>query len=128
MNDLKEGLRNHYRELIISLIMIILLIIIINPNNIWGLKDTALMLVIALFAVMFAIFSVFMVIETPRDERENEHLAIASRVAFLVGTIFLALGIVIQSLAGNLDGWLPSTLIIMIVAKLISLLYLRIKR
>lgn len=128
MNDLKEGFKNHSREVIISLIMIILLIILINPNNIWGLQNTSLLLVVALFAVMFAIFSVFMIIETPRDEREVEHLAIASRVAFLVGTAFMAVGIVVQSLAGNLDIWLPAGMIVMIVSKLVSLLYLRINR
>lgn len=61
--------------------------------------------------------------EKVSDERENEHRFLASRIAYLAGSMILILGIIVQSRTMHVDPWLPIALAVMFVAKLFSRIY-----
>lgn len=84
-----------------------------------------MMMVLGL-VIVFALFASFVWRENHRDEREGLHKMMAGRIAFLVGTALLTLGIIVQSFDHNLDPWLVFILSGMIVAKVITLIYGRI--
>jgi cell division protein FtsW (lipid II flippase) len=117
---------NLLQELLISGILIMLLVLFLNPFDFWMLTALLMMMVLGL-VVVFSLFASFVWRENHRDEREGLHKMMAGRVAFLVGTALLALGIIIQSFNQNLDPWLVFTLAGMIVAKVFTLIYGRIK-
>ena len=86
-----------------------------------------LMMMIVGLIVVFALYASFIWRENSKDEREGFHKMMAGRVAFLVGTAVLVVGIIIQSFRHDLDFWLVLTLGAMILAKIIGLVYARIK-
>lgn len=114
------------QEFLISGILIVLLILFLNPFDFW-MPTTLLMMMMLGLVVVFALFASFVWKENHRDEREGLHKMMAGRIAFLVGTALLVLGIIIQSLKHDLDPWLVFTLGGMIVAKVTGLIYGRIK-
>jgi len=116
---------NLLQEISISGILIILLILFLNPFGFWMPTALVMMMVLGL-VVVFALFASFVWRENHRDEREGLHKIMAGRIAFLVGTALLTLGIIVQSFNHELDPWLVFTLAGMIVAKVISLIYGRI--
>ena len=116
---------NLLQEIIVSGVLIILLILFLNPFGFWMPTAMLMMMVLGL-ALAFALFASFVWRENHRDEREGLHKMMAGRIAFLVGTALLTLGIIVQSFNHELDPWLVFTLAGMIVAKAISLIYGRI--
>lgn len=113
-------------EIVVSFVLIILLVLFINPFGLF-MPTTLLMMLIVGFLIVFGIFASFIFRENAKDERESFHRMLAGRVAFLTGSGSLVLGIVIQSLNHNLDLWLVFALGAMILAKIIGLIYGRIK-
>ncbi|MBI3573155.1 MAG: hypothetical protein HY092_03075 [Candidatus Kerfeldbacteria bacterium] len=65
--------------------------------------------------------------ERPRDEREEYHRALAGRLAFLAGSGALVTAIIVQSLQHRLDSWLVVALATMLLAKVVGLIYGRMK-
>lgn len=117
---------NLLQEASISGILIILLVLFLNPFNFW-MPTSLLMMMVLVLVLVFALFASFVWRENHRDEREGLHKMMAGRIAFLVGTALLTLGIIIQSFNHNLDSWLVFILSGMIVAKVATLIYGRIK-
>lgn len=113
-------------EILVSFVLIILLILFINPFGFF-MPPTLLMMLIVGFLIVFGIFASFVFREKAKDERESFHQMLAGRVAFLTGSAVLVLGIIIQSLKHNLDLWLVFAFGAMILAKIIGLLYGRVK-
>ena len=62
---------------------------------------------------------VFLWREQPDDERELQNQALASRWAYLTGSVVLILALVIQSLKHDLDPAIPVALLAMIATKVI---------
>lgn len=116
---------NFLKEVSISGILIILLVLFLNPFDFWMPTALLMMMVLGL-VVVFALFASFVWRENHRDEREGLHKMMAGRIAFLVGAALLTLGIIVQSFNHNLDPWLVFVLTGMIVAKVITLIYGRI--
>jgi hypothetical protein len=48
---------------------------------------------------------------------------LSGRIAFLVGSTLLTLGIIVQSLNHNVDAWLVVTLVAMILSKIVVRIY-----
>lgn len=107
---------------IISILLVVLSILLINPLHFW-MPDTLTMSLTAGVVVVFTLFAVFVWKERSRDEREQLHLMLAGRIAFLVGTGVLVVGIAFQSLSHTIDPWLVTALVLMVLAKVIGLLY-----
>jgi hypothetical protein len=117
---------NLLQEILVSVALIILLILFLNPFHFW-MPNGLLMVMMFVLIVVFSIFASFVWRENARDEREVFHRMIASRIAFLVGSAILVIGIVAQGLRHSVDFWLVLTLALMIFAKIVGLAYSRVK-
>lgn len=117
---------NLLQEIGVSVVLIVLLILFLNPFYFW-MPDILLMMMVLGLVVTFALFASFIWRENARDERESLHKMMAGRFAFLAGTAVLVAGIIVQSLKHELDFWLVLTLGVMILAKIIGLIYSRTK-
>ena len=115
---------NFLQEIIVSVVLIVLLILFLNPFELW-MPPVLLMMMVLGLVIVFSIFASFIWRENSRDERENLHKMMAGRIAFLAGAGSLVIGIIIQSFRHELDFWLVLTLGTMIFAKIIGLIYSR---
>jgi hypothetical protein len=77
--------------------------------------------------VFFIAFATFLWKEKSGDEREEFHRLFADRIAYLIGSGVLLLGIVIGELAHALDSWLVFALAAMVLAKVFALIYGKVK-
>jgi fatty acid desaturase len=107
---------NHTIEIIIAFVLIALLILLSNPYNIF-MPSMFQMFVSALAVIVFGFFASVVVKERAHDEREAVHRSLAGRIAFLCGSLVLLVGIVYQTFHHNLDIWLVTALVAMVVAK-----------
>ncbi|MSR76394.1 MAG: hypothetical protein EXS68_02275 [Candidatus Ryanbacteria bacterium] len=110
------------KEIIVGVTVVVLLVAVTNPFEIW-MPDMFAMLLVAVLAAAVALFAVFVLSERGGDERDVFHRMLADRNAFLAGAGVLGVGIVIESFRHALDAWLPAALGIMVIAKIVSLLY-----
>jgi len=117
---------NLLQEIFVSLVLVVLLILFLNPFDFW-MPNTLLMVMVLGLVVVFMLFASFIWKENSIDEREGLHKMMAGRVAFLAGTGVLVVGIIIQSFNHQLDSWLVFTLGVMILAKVGGLIYSKIK-
>ncbi len=109
-------------EVVISLILIVLTILLLNPFHLW-MPDMLHMMMLALTLVMFAFFAIFILREKVEDEREVVHRMLSGRVAFLTGSALLTIGIVAQSLQDSVDVWLVIVLVAMVLSKIVTRIY-----
>lgn len=110
-------------ELILSLILIGLTILFINPlQKIW-MPTMFMSMVLVGFIIAFILFAAFLWKEAHGDEREERHRLMAGRIGFLCGCGILVVGIILQSLNHTLDPWLLVSLCGMILAKLVARIY-----
>ncbi len=109
-------------EVISAIVLIALGVLILNPLHFW-MPTMAHMAMLAAAIVTFGIFSVFVLRENARDERDDAHRMFAGRTAFLFGGGVLLLGIVAQSLQDALDPWLVAALVVMVLAKISMRIY-----
>lgn len=109
-------------EIILALLFVALLFFCLNPFG-WYMLNMWQMLILVALVIVFAIFTVFVWREGKGDERDVMHRMLAGRYAFLLGTVTLLLGIILQSLQHDLDHWLVITLGVMVLAKVFGLLY-----
>jgi len=110
-------MKNNSKETIITIFLIGLAVLLLNPLNFW-MPDMVVMCMLASTLGIFALFASFVLRENKFDEREEGHRALAGRNAFLVGAGLLTLGIVVQGYTHTVDPWLVVTLIAMIVVKI----------
>jgi hypothetical protein len=113
-------------EILLALVIVILLLVLINPFGVL-MPSAMTMMLVAILALIFAAFAIFVWKEKPTDEREAFHGMIAGRVAFLFGAGTIVLGIIIQAFSHSLDNWLIIALGVMVIAKLVGLIYTRTK-
>ncbi len=77
------------------------------------------MVILAVVLGLIATFLVLLWRERPDDEREMQNQAIASRTAYMVGSLVLISALIIQSLSHDLDPAVPVALLAMIATKVI---------
>lgn len=115
------------REFTLSILLVLSILFFIHPANL--LMPMGVEMIIGLFVIIiFMVYASLIWKEKPKDEREDMHRQSAGRLAFLVGSFTLILGIMYQSMSHNIDPWLPAALISMLVAKFTSRLYSHRKR
>lgn len=109
-------MKNNIKEIILTICIIILAILLLNPFDFWMPN----MLVICILAVILGLFGLFaglVLREKSKDERDDIHKGLAGRNAFLVGSVVLILGIVVQGYTHAIDSWLVLAFISMIITK-----------
>ncbi len=77
------------------------------------------MLILAIVLGLIATFLVLLWREQPDDEREMQNQALASRSAYIVGSLVLISALITQSLHHDLDPAIPVALLAMIATKII---------
>ncbi len=77
------------------------------------------MLLLAIVLALISSFLVFLWREQPNDEREFQNQAMASRWAYLIGSVVLIIAMAAQSLKHDLDPAIPVALLAMIATKVI---------
>lgn len=113
---------NYFKETILSLILVVLAFLLINPFMFW-MPTAFAMATVAVFAIIFFAFASLVWKESSGDEREDLHKLMAGRVAFLTGSGILVVAIIVQVFAHAIDPWLVAALTAMILAKVIALAY-----
>ena len=89
-------------EIILTLLLILLAVVLLNPFNLF-MNSMFVMTLVGLLIAATALFAGVMWNEYFGDEREISHRRFAGRVAFIVGTSLLAIGIAVQSLLSHGD-------------------------
>lgn len=116
-------MKNKYTtEIVISAVLIALLILIVNPGDVF-MPSMAQMMIAGILVIVFGFFASLILKEKIKDEREDKHRGLAGRQAFLAGSSILLLGIVVQTLEDKLDVWLVIALVVMILVKVITRIY-----
>ncbi len=110
-------MKNNLKETIITVCLIVLAILLLNPFHFW-MPDMIVMCILAATLGIFGIFASFILRETVVDERESQHRTLAGRNAFLAGSGVLTIGIVVQGYTHTVDPWLVVALIVMVIVKI----------
>jgi len=113
---------NVTKEIAVSGVLIVLTVLLLNPFHFW-MPEMMVMLMLALTFIVFALFAIFVLNEKAQDERELAHRMHSGRVAFLVGSALLTLGVIVQALHHAVDPWLVVALVVMILSKIIARIY-----
>lgn len=115
-------MKNNLKETIVGAVLLVLAVLLLNPLNFW-MPDMMLVGMLGLTLGAFALFAGFVLREKVQDERELAHRMLAGRVAFLVGSALLTLGIVVQATRHEVDPWLVIALVAMVLSKLVVRIY-----
>ena len=113
-------------EIIISILLILLLGLLLNPSMFFMPESFDMMLLVGI-VVVFLTFSLVLWKEHALDERENLHRLNAGRLSFFAGSLVLIIGVILQALRHEIDPWLIYGLIAMIVGKIVSRIYSQLK-
>jgi hypothetical protein len=115
-------------DVTLATLPVFMLVLICDPLGWFGLSDFWMMASTGVFVASFIPFLAFVWRETAEDEREEAHLALAGRIAYLSGAVVIGAGIVVQIFAHDIDLWLPGALAAMIMTKIGALAYLRARK
>ncbi len=118
---------NFISEIAVSIILLTLTVLLLNPLNLWMPREAHMGMIVAL-AVFFILFASFIWREKSIDEREALHRNISGRWAYLAGTTIAVTGVVVQSLQHTLNMWLVLSLVAMILGKVVGLVYGKLKK
>lgn len=119
-----NSLKTYYKELILVISLTVALVLATDSLPGLYMPDAMAMLLLVLFIVALTIFLVFVWKARPKDEREASHNWYSSRFGYTLGILLLASGSVVQTLQHSVDPWLVSTLVIMVVGKVLAKLFL----
>ncbi len=109
-------------EIIAALILIALLTLLADPYDFF-MPTMIVQIIAGIAVVVFGILAGLLLKEHAGDEREEKHICLAGRVAFLAGSSVLLLGIIMQVLSDKLDIWLVIALVVMVVGKVGTRIY-----
>jgi hypothetical protein len=113
-------------ELAVGCGLLVLLYVIFNPWNMF-MPGYVVMGLLVGAVVLYVIFAIFLWRENSGDEREAFHRLFADRIAYLAGSALLLVGIIAGELTHSLDPWLVFALAIMVIAKVVGLIYSKMK-
>jgi len=115
-------MKNNIGEFMVSILLLILLLLFLNPLHFW-MPNMLVSFLLLVLIVLFVLFTGFIWKVKAKDERDHIHIMISGRIAYLVGIGVLVLGIVWQEFKGALDPWLLYVLGAMILSKLSTIIY-----
>jgi len=112
-------MKNNIKEIILTICIIVIAVLLLNPFEFW-MPNLLVMCMLATILGLFGLFAGLILREGSKDERDDIHKGLAGRNAFLVGSVILVLGIVVQGYDHKVDPWIVLALISMIVAKVVT--------
>ncbi len=104
-------------EILSTLAFLVAAIVLVNPFDIW-MPDMIHMTILALTVAALGSVLALALRERASDERDAEHRAFAGRWAFIIGSLVLVVGVVVQTFEHHLDPWLVVALAVMVLAKM----------
>jgi amino acid transporter len=111
------------KKIIIStLVLLALLLLSFDSLHPW-LSDFFHPAFFTVLFLVFATYAAFIVRERFADEREEEHVMLSGRVAYLAGAFVLVVGIIAGGLHNVMNPWLVGALVAMIVGKFGTRIY-----
>lgn len=105
-------------DIILLLGLAIIALLAIAPKT-FVMPSSLQMIILAIVLGLIATFLVLLWREQPEDEREMQNQALASRSAYIVGSLVLITALIMQSLKHDLDPAVPIALLAMIATKVI---------
>ncbi len=109
-------------ELVVTVFLIGLLVAIANPFMLW-MPSMMLMVMLTLITALIFAWAGFVLTERGGDEREEAHRTNSGRVAYLAAAAMLTVALVYQGVTHSIDLWIPATLVVMIVGKVLARVY-----
>ena len=112
-------------EITVTSILIVLVALLWNP---YWMPMGMLMVALLVFVLLVGGFAVFIWREKGGDERDVLIRQVTSRIAYLIVTLVLTIGIVYQMVTiHSVDRWLFSAFVVAVIAKTVGYVYARIK-
>ncbi len=119
--------KNNFSEFVLPLALIVVLLTLVVPLGLT--HDQAMVMAQQGFLLAgFTSFALLVWRERVSDEREQLHRMMTGRSAYLVASGILIVGIVAESLGGQVDRWLVFALIAMVLTKIIGSVFMRLRR
>lgn len=116
-------MKNNKLQTLLVIVLVVLLVLLTDPFMFW-MPEAALMFVLVGAAVLLSLWVGLVAHEKAVDEREVIHRMNAGRIAYLLGISFLTLALLIQGFSHTIDPWIPLTIGIMVLSKLVAHTYL----
>ncbi len=118
-------MKNFLPEIAISALLVILAALLWNP---YWMPMGMMFVTLVFFVILAGGFAAFVWKEKGGDERDVLIRHVASRFAYLSGTLILVIGIVYQTLSHHaVDAWLIVALIVTVLAKAAGYMYGKMK-
>lgn len=115
--------KHHLVELVVPALFVFILVIFCDPFMIF-MPQGVVLLSLGGLIILYVLFALFIWHESVHDEREAAHRFYASRLAFLIGSAVLTLGVAYEVFyLHHVDPWLLLALGAMVVAKAGASLY-----
>ena len=118
--------KTYITEIIIAVLLLVTLVLFgslkLSMSHSMGMLGTVG------FLALLLVFIGFILRERALDERDEYHRSIAGRIGFIAGVLVLALGIIIQNIEDGIDMWLLYALGAMILGKLFTHVYLKMRK
>ncbi len=112
----------------LSLLLVVLVGLCLGPVQALWMPTMFANMVLAAVITVFIVFAIFIWKEKALDERAELHRLAADRVAFLIGSGILVLGVLWQTWHHADNTWLLGALVGMVLTKLAALVYQELRR
>lgn len=107
-------------EPILAGLTLVMLAVIISTARA-SMSEMTSMTILGVFAFFLFSYLLFIYRERPADERERSISLNTGKYSYIVGSLILTAGILVQSIDHDLDIWLPIALAAMVITKLAGL-------
>ncbi len=115
-------MKSNLTHIFLAIALVILLLLLTDPFMYW-MPPLVATLALLLIAAIMCVWTFFVMKESGGDERELLHRMHAGRIAYLSGSAVLTIALVVQGLQHEIDPWIALTLVVMVLAKLVSRIY-----
>ena len=109
--------------IVIASLLCFLLLVVADLVPFW-MPMMGELVALVIVVVLLLGWAAFILFEATHDEREVVIQMRSGRIAYLCGIGFLGTALVVQSLMHAVDPWIAGALAVMVVAKLLTRLYL----
>lgn len=114
---------NHYLHIATGFVLAFFLLTLADLVPFW-MPMMGEMVALLLVVLLLLVWVGFVMQEKAHDEREVELKMRSGRTAYLSGFGILIIALVVQGMAHSIDPWIPVSLAVMVLAKLLTRTFL----